>query len=222
MLAGFFTPEMNYIFFNTIPGMVIQSSLFPLVIGILYIIVRFIIRKKNKMSGYKNEVIYLLFVCYIAEVIALVLIPSYFFSYVWSMIIYGWFDPGAGLSLSGGGFNFIPSFYKVITGELSIGPWVRSMIIGNVLMFIPFGIMYPLIKREKDKIFRQMIICSFVFILGIEVVQPFVGRSFDVDDIICNLLGVVVGYGILKLVRVVKAAIWSGEPPSGGRGNAPL
>lgn len=207
MLAKFFTTETDYLFFNTIPGKLLQSLLVPLVVGVIYIFVRFGIRKKVRVSGYKNEIICFLFVCYISEVIALVWIPSWVFSYIWCMIIYGWFDPGAGISLSGGEFNFIPSVYKIIMGELSIGPWVLSMLLGNVLMFIPFGFMYPLIKRGKDKIFQHTIICSLIFIIIIELVQPFIGRSFDVDDIICNLLGVVVGYGILKLVRVVKVAI---------------
>ena len=37
--------------------------------------------------------------------------------------------------------------------------------------------------------------------LVIEIVQPFLGRSFDVDDLICNLLGAFLGYLLFVLLR---------------------
>ena len=37
----------------------------------------------------------------------------------------------------------------------------------------------------------------------IEGTQLFIGRTVDVDDLILNTLGCVIGYGILRLVRAM-------------------
>ena len=37
--------------------------------------------------------------------------------------------------------------------------------------------------------------------LAIEVIQLVVGRSFDIDDLIMNFLGIVIGYYIVELVK---------------------
>ena len=36
--------------------------------------------------------------------------------------------------------------------------------------------------------------------IAIEVVQPMIGRSFDVDDIICNFAGMLIGYGFALMI----------------------
>ncbi len=41
-------------------------------------------------------------------------------------------------------YNFVPILYKAITGKYLFGSWVMTMIIGNVLMFIPMGVLLPL------------------------------------------------------------------------------
>ena len=44
---------------------------------------------------------------------------------------------------------------------------------------------------------------SLMIVLVVEIVQPFVGRSFDVDDIIYNALGVLVGFVLYKIVNCI-------------------
>lgn len=72
-------------------------------------------------------------------------------------------------------------------------------IVGNVAAFVPFGILRPLIGQRRHNFYRTMF-QGFLFSLCIEISQlvSHVG-SFDVDDIILNTAGILVGY-ILFLI----------------------
>ena len=77
-------------------------------------------------------------------------------------------------------------------------------LIGNTTMFIPTGIMTPLINKKRNS-FRKTVLTGFWISLTIELIQlPFAVRASDVDDLILNTLGCVVGYGILSLCRLCK------------------
>ena len=78
-------------------------------------------------------------------------------------------------------------------------------IIGNVVVFIPFGFLLPVMYREqrRTKVFRGHYLRSFFFVIflgftlsfGVETVQLVskVG-CFDVDDLFLNTVGVMLGY----------------------------
>lgn len=70
-------------------------------------------------------------------------------------------------------------------------------IIGNILMFIPFGFYtsYYLKLDKKRIIFYLTMIVSIV----IELIQLKIGRAFDVDDIVLNLLGSFLGYFLYRI-----------------------
>ena len=40
--------------------------------------------------------------------------------------------------------------------------------------------------------------------LVIELMQPIVGRSFDTDDLIANFLGILVGWGLVRLLQAIR------------------
>lgn len=210
--------EVILFFLNSTIGQLLQ--IFPVVVfaAILYIGIRIFVRKKKEgktaVLGY--DIACALFVGYIVALIALVWVPTWIWGYIWRMIIYGWYDWGAGISYTFGKFNFVPSIAKLVTGQLTIGSWVRTMLTGNVLIFIPFGVLFPLVRRQREKMFRQTMKYAMLTIIVIEVVQPFVGRSFDIDDIICNLLGVVIGYSIVKILLALVLAPGDNRPS--GRG----
>lgn len=74
-------------------------------------------------------------------------------------------------------------------------------IIGNFAMFIPTGIMTPLIYKHLDS-FKKTVRTGFLISLAIEIIQlPFASRASDVDDLILNTAGCLAGYGILCLIR---------------------
>ena len=61
----------------------------------------------------------------------------------------------------------------------------------NVVMFLPFGILVPLIWK---RIRKGTCLAALGFSALIEVTQLFSGRGTDVDDLIMNTLGAVIGY----------------------------
>ena len=74
-------------------------------------------------------------------------------------------------------------------------------VVGNTAMFIPSGIVLPLVYRELDG-FWKTVAAGAVLSLCIEILQlPFVARVSDVDDLILNISGVAVGYGIYAAVK---------------------
>ena len=74
-------------------------------------------------------------------------------------------------------------------------------IIGNIMMFIPFGFFssYYLKLNRKTFIFFLTLIISIV----IELIQLKIGRAFDIDDIILNIVGTFLGYYLYRLVDSV-------------------
>ena len=75
--------------------------------------------------------------------------------------------------------------------------------VGNIAMFIPIGIIFPCVYEELNAHWKA-IAAGIGFSLAIEILQlPFFDRVSDVDDLILNSLGYVIGYGIYLLMRVV-------------------
>ncbi|GMK41573.1 hypothetical protein PCCS19_46300 [Paenibacillus sp. CCS19] len=98
-------------------------------------------------------------------------------------------------------YNFIP--FDTINHFVGIarearGPAVLNLF-GNVIPFIPFGLLLPLSARLNP------IVWTFVFaavITLLEMLQLVTKRGmFDVDDIILNVLGFLIGYVVLFVVR---------------------
>ena len=66
-------------------------------------------------------------------------------------------------------------------------------IIGNVAMFIPVGLVWPFCFRKLDTLGKTLL-AGAGFPLFIEITQlPFYDRCSDVDDLILNTAGILVG-----------------------------
>ena len=77
-------------------------------------------------------------------------------------------------------------------------PFAFKNIIANIVIFIPLGFFISQIKPKN--VFKALIICLFV-ILSIELIQLFFKIGFfDVDDIILNFIGSLIGMGINKIL----------------------
>ena len=91
-----------------------------------------------------------------------------------------------------GSFNIVPNFFNNLNGET----------IGNFLMFLPFGILYPL--SQKEPTWKKSVIVGIITVAVIEVLQPVFGRALDINDIILNSLGIIVSasvfFGIKKAI----------------------
>lgn len=93
--------------------------------------------------------------------------------------------------------NFIP-FKEITRYDFGSSLFYRN-ILGNLLLFIPFGIFSSYyVKINKSYL---IIILSFIASLSIELTQLLIGRVFDVDDIILNVLGGLIGYILYKIFK---------------------
>ena len=78
-------------------------------------------------------------------------------------------------------------------------------IFGNILMFVPTGILLPVLYKRLDN-FLKVAGTGFLISLAIEICQlPFADRTSDVDDLILNTLGVVSGYVLFIVVKYAKS-----------------
>ena len=79
-------------------------------------------------------------------------------------------------------------------------------IVGNTAMFIPSGIILPVVYHKLNTFGKVIAAGAFISFL-IEVIQlPFTSRVTDIDDLILNTLGVMIGYGIYSLVKKIKSS----------------
>ncbi|NNJ28609.1 VanZ family protein [Lacrimispora defluvii] len=75
---------------------------------------------------------------------------------------------------------------------------------GNIVCFMPFGFFLPVISRRSRRFFNTTLL-SFLFSLCIETTQLiFKVGSFDVDDMILNSLGGMIGYIFYKIVQHIR------------------
>lgn len=89
-------------------------------------------------------------------------------------------------------FREIKRFYRY--RELLGTKAVLINLLGNVLCFVPFGGILPIISRRARHWYHTFLL-SFLFSLGIETVQlVFKVGSFDVDDLFLNTSGGILGY----------------------------
>ena len=76
-------------------------------------------------------------------------------------------------------------------------------IIGNVAMFIPVGLVWPFCFRKLDTL-GKTVLAGAGFPLFIEITQlPFYDRCSDIDDLLLNTTGIVLGaliyFGVKRL-----------------------
>ena len=69
-------------------------------------------------------------------------------------------------------------------------------LLGNIIGFIPFGILLPLLLKQA-RAFKKFFFYAISSIVLIELIQLLTLRgSFDIDDLILNMLGSLIGYMI--------------------------
>ena len=98
-------------------------------------------------------------------------------------------------------FQAILEFTKMMfSGHFSRG---FNNIVGNVFVFAPFGYFIPLIYKKCQNI-KIVILAGFFASLFFEICQYFLYLgSADIDDIILNLLGVILGFLFFKIVEKI-------------------
>ena len=158
---------------NTIRSMI--TELFPDVWPIIIIItviacslrIAYLIKNNIKFCFYK-ELFSLVFILYVMCLFEVVTLQDYNY----------------GLS------NFIP-FKEIFRYSIGSRLFIKN-IVGNILLFIPYGFFIEYYINNK-KILTPAIL-TIIISITIEIVQLKIGRTFDIDDVILNTCGGIIGY----------------------------
>ena len=173
----YFPDDMNfqYFFFDTYIGYFLQALPIALVVSAIYGVIRF---RTDKETPISRKLLSCTFACYVTGLVCLV-VGLDLMHIFWYNLLYP-MDSGITIRWFGGVFDLVPDFFNNIGSET----------IGNFLMFLPFGILYPL--SQKEPTWKKCVFRGIVAVVIIEVLQPVFGRAFDINDIILNSLGIVI------------------------------
>lgn len=95
--------------------------------------------------------------------------------------------------------NFIP-FKEIFRYQIGSKVFMKN-ILGNIILFIPFGVFVSYIMKTRKA--YPIIIISIITSSVIEFTQLKIGRTFDIDDITLNVVGGFVGFLIYIVCDVL-------------------
>ena len=96
--------------------------------------------------------------------------------------------------------NFIP-FKEILRYSIGSSLFYKN-VLGNMVMFVPFGFFVSyFLKLEKV---YSITLITLLTSITIEITQLLIGRVFDVDDLLLNLVGGVFGYLLYELIHKVR------------------
>ena len=157
-------------------------------IGVLLLIYNLIakLRKRKKVTiPIGRLLLYAVFIVYIVVVVGA------------TMLRY------SGLSISWENREIYPLFYsyKEAWNHFSAREW--SNIILNIMMFVPFGFLLPLVSK-KFQIFWKTYLTGFLFTFLIEMTQLLFNLGIcELDDFMNNTVGAMIGYGFYRLFMFI-------------------
>ncbi|MCI7332426.1 MAG: VanZ family protein [Bacilli bacterium] len=102
--------------------------------------------------------------------------------------------------LPGGGTNLMP-FREILRYDVGTKAFYKQ-VFGNILLFIPLG--YFATSYCKIKGLGTITLVSLLSSITIEVTQHYIGRTFDIDDIILNVVGGIVGFLIYTALNAIR------------------
>ena len=99
--------------------------------------------------------------------------------------------------------NFVP-FKEIFRYSLGSPKFIKN-ILGNIMLFVPYGFLASYLLKNKK--FSVIMILTIIASLTIETVQYYIGRVFDIDDIILNLLGGILGFLIYIGIDAIRSKL---------------
>ena len=185
-----------FLFFaaRTIPAFIITFVVFSMVR------VKFFSHRKINSNGFR-EFLLSLFAGYLAFLVIMLFTPN---SYI----------ANSGINLTNENFDFVGNFkdritsgawgvnlvpFRTIKNYIKYSGFLHTMtnVMGNVIIFLPFGIFVAEIL-PKARSLSKILAITFFSSFFVEFIQFFIGRSVDIDDLMLNVLGSVIGYFIWK------------------------
>lgn len=182
---------LRQFFLAGLPAVILFSCFFPYR--------RVSLTGRNLHSPFIREVGLAIFVLCLFGLLAMVLWPAY-----------RWEEGTGNLVILNGrrelldGVNLVPFrmirqyFHDFGTADVF---FAIIMFLGNMGTFLPLGFFLPLLFRGWNGF--KIACFGAVFSLSVEFVQYFLGRHCDIDDLLLNVLGVVMGYWLYLLLKKI-------------------
>ena len=97
-------------------------------------------------------------------------------------------------------FRTIFSYLERLNNSTINANIVVTNLLGNLVMFVPMGMSLPVLFNEKFNKLWKTIVFIIVLVIIIEITQfiTFTG-SADIDDLILNTIGAIIGYEIIRI-----------------------
>ena len=92
--------------------------------------------------------------------------------------------------------NLIP-FREMFRYDLGSRLFLKN-VLGNIIMFLPYGFFTSYFLKEKKLL--PIFILTAVASLTIETTQLMIGRVFDIDDILLNIIGGILGHYLYIII----------------------
>lgn len=160
-------------------GYVLIGMIGIAMLAVCYLPIYFILRKRIPLS---RQMTYFLFGACI-----LVIFGATFLEW----IIFSLID-GRAIFVTEHSLNLIP--FQFIIQSWAMGRQKQiTQTIANVVMFLPLGFLFPVVFK-RARTFWKTFVCMLLISFFIEFVQYFIGRAADIDDLMLNTFGGILGY----------------------------
>ena len=154
----------------------------------IYYIIRFKILKINT-SNKKREVLLIIFILYMIALTLQIVTPKFIIDMKGIHII----------KQDLNNINIIPFYfvYDIYNECFVSNNWnyLFINIFGNILLFIPIGIFLPVLWNIP---YKKVLLYGIIFSITVELIQIWLPRVTDIDDVILNNIGVFIGTIIHK------------------------
>lgn len=100
-------------------------------------------------------------------------------------------------------FNLYP-FKEILRYRLGSRLFFKN-VIGNLIMFVPYGFFASYFTKNNKGIISFILVA--IASISIEFTQLAIGRVFDIDDVILNVVGGMIGYGIYWLLTKLASSL---------------
>lgn len=187
-MGDFISSIACYGVFESIPVAVLAATIY-LIARIVYL------KTKNRPRlPIGTELSRVLFAGYLAALVVIVWMPML----TWNQLLSGDFRfedlRAVGYYTNNG------AVLKFLSGDLH--GYLLFEFIANIALFIPLGFLLPMSFRRLKWWAVDLIGLGTTCL--VELIQPFLGRTGDLDDVITNFTGAVIGCVIAKIVLAIR------------------
>lgn len=191
--------------FSILPNFTLNSviTIAGFTIPILIIIVTMIIQIKKSKDKQEKDRIRVFWIKTLFIIYCLLLITILFLNNEYRVGIYedtSIFSKEHFNSINIIPFHTIIEYIKgLITDNINIGIVIINLGI-NLVLFAPMGVFVTILFKDKIKNIKQFIVAMIIVLLLVEILQFITLRgTMDIDDIILNIVGAILGYGLMKV-----------------------